>query len=168
MSWSKKFITLEIYKSSKVPANPDANPPNVHILPTITSDATFQINSAKLYLSVVTLSINMKQGFKWTVFWSKFRSEIMNQVKSNNLDYMVDPAFKNINRLLVISFKNGDNDPVRNYVGKYYMRLGEIKDINALTENKPLFLIELWKTNKNRMKNLSKCQKMMILQQENY
>ena len=60
LSWSRKFVTSEICKTSEVPANP----PNVHILPTITSDATFQINSAKLYLSVVTLSINIKQGFK--------------------------------------------------------------------------------------------------------
>ena len=64
LSWSRKFVISEIYKISKVPANPDANPPNVHILPTITSDATFQINSAKLYLSVVTLSIKIKQRFK--------------------------------------------------------------------------------------------------------
>ena len=56
---------------------------------------------------------------------------------------MVDPAFKNINRLLVISFKNGDNDPVKNSFGKYYMRLGEIKDFNALIKNKSLFLIKL-------------------------
>ena len=56
---------------------------------------------------------------------------------------MVDPAFKNINRLLVISFKNGDNDPVRNSFGKYYMRLGEIKDFNALIDNKLLFFIKL-------------------------
>ena len=60
LPWSRKFVTSEICKTSEVPANP----PNVHILPTITSDATFQINSAKLYLSVVTLSINIKQGFK--------------------------------------------------------------------------------------------------------
>ena len=80
---------------------------------------------------------------------------------------MVDPAFKNINRLLVISFKNGDNDPVKNSFGKYYMQLGEIKDFNALIENKSLFLIKLWKKKKKRIKNLSKCQKMMILQQEN-
>ena len=64
LSWSRKFVISEIYKISKVPANPDANPPNVHILPTITSYATFQINSAKLYLSVVTLSIKIKQRFK--------------------------------------------------------------------------------------------------------
>ena len=60
LSWSRKFVTSEICKTSEVPANP----PNVHILPTITSDATFQINSAKLYLSVVTLSIKIKQRFK--------------------------------------------------------------------------------------------------------
>ena len=50
-----------------------------------------------------------------------YRSEITTQTKNNNLDYLIDPTFANINRLFVLSFKNGDNDPTRNSFDKYYM-----------------------------------------------
>ena len=101
----------------------------------------------KIYVPVVTLSINdnikflenIKQGFKRTTFWKKFRSEITTQPKNNNLHYLIDPTFRNINRLLVLLFKNGDNYPTRNSFDKCYMPLVEIKDFNALIDNKPLF-----------------------------
>ena len=48
---------------------------------------------------------------------------------------MIDPAFKNINRLFSLSIKSGDSDPTINY----YMPLAEIKDFNTLMENKPFF-----------------------------
>ena len=47
---------------------------------------------------------------------------------------------RNINIFLVLSFKNGNNDPTRDSFGKYYMPLVEIKDFIALIGNK-LFLI---------------------------
>ena len=40
---------------------------------------------------------------------------------------MIDPTFRNINRLLVLSFKNGDNDPGRNSFDKYFMSLVKSK-----------------------------------------
>ena len=55
-----------------VAATPAGDPPFDRVTPPLTSDATFQINSAKLYIPAVTLSIhsnmkfleNMKHGFK--------------------------------------------------------------------------------------------------------
>ena len=44
---------------------------------------------------------------------NKYRSEITTQIRKNNLDYMIDPTFNNINRLLLISSKNGNDDPTR-------------------------------------------------------
>ena len=41
---------------------------------------------------------------------------------------MIEPAFRNINRLFVLSFRAGENDPTRNYFDKYYMLLQEIED----------------------------------------
>ena len=41
--------------------------------------------------------------------------------------------------MFVLSFKNGNNDPTINYFDKYYMRLVEIRDFNALIDNKPFF-----------------------------
>ena len=66
---------------------------------------------------------NIKEGFKRTISWNKYRFEIITQTKNNNLDRLVDPTFRNINRLFVLSFKNGDYDPTRNYFDEYYMPL---------------------------------------------
>ena len=70
---------------------------------------------------------------------NKYRSEITSQPKSNNSDYLIDPTFRNINRLFVLSFKNVNNDPTRDSFDKYYMSLVEIKDFNALIDNKTFF-----------------------------
>ena len=64
---------------------------------------------------------------------------IATQPKNNYLDYMIDPAFRNINRLFVFSFKNGDDDSTRYSFDKYYMPLVKIKDFNVLIDNKPFF-----------------------------
>ena len=82
--------------------------------------------------------------------WSKYRSEIITQTKNNKLDYLTDLAFRSINRLFVVSFKNRNDDPTRDSFDKYYMLLANIKNFNALIDNKPLF-DQLIKTNKKRM-----------------
>ena len=52
--------------------------------------------------------------FKRTVSWKKYRFERKAQPKNNNLDYMIDPSFRDINRLFVLSFKSCAIDPNRN------------------------------------------------------
>ena len=52
---------------------------------------------------------------------------------------MLDPKFRNINRLFILLFKNSDTDPTRDSFNKYYMPLVEIKGFNALIDNKPFF-----------------------------
>ena len=87
----------------------------------------------------INFSENIKHEFKRTISSNKYRSEITTQTKNNNLDYLIDLTSRNINRLFVLSFKNGNNDPTRNYFHKYYIPLVEIKDFNALIEIKPFF-----------------------------
>ena len=111
-------------------------------------DVNFTITRTRPYVPVVTLFLNnetkflgnVKQGFKIRrVSWNKYRSEITAQPKNNNLDYVIDATFRNINRLFVLSFKNGNTDTTGDSFDKYYMSLAEIKDFNALIHNK-LFL----------------------------
>ena len=91
----------------------------------------FMVISTKRYAPVVTLPVNdnikllesIKQGFKRIIFWNKYKSEIMTQPKKNNLDYLIDPTFRNINRLFVLSLKNGNGDHTRNSFEKCYMPL---------------------------------------------
>ena len=114
---------------------------------TTTISASFEKTNANLYIPAVTLSINnnikflkrLKQSFRRTVSLNKYRSGIKAELKSNSSDCMIDPTFRNINRLFVFSFKNGDDDPTRNSFDEYYMPLAEIKDFNALIDNKTFF-----------------------------
>ena len=99
----------------------------------------------------------MKRGFNRTVSWNKYKSEITTQPK-NDLEYMTDLKFRNINGLFVFSLES--------YFDKYYMPLVEIKDFNALIHNNP-FIDQSEKNNKC-MNNLSKCQERMIIKQETY
>ena len=77
----------------------------------------FQITDAKLYVPVVTLSKEnnikllekLKSGFKKTVRWNKYRSQLSIQNNNNNLNYLIDPTFTNVNRLFVLSFERTDD-----------------------------------------------------------
>ena len=125
----------------------------------------FIITSIKLYVPFVTLHKfleNRKQGFKRKIYWNKYRSEITTQTKNNNLDYLINPTFTNINRLLVLSFKNVDDDPTISYFDEHYMLLVEIKYFNVLIDNKSFFDQPV-NSSKKRMKNVSKCKEIMII-----
>ena len=50
---------------------------------------------------------------------------------------MIDVAFRNINKLFVLSFKNSDNDPIRNFLIYILDVIRRNQDFNALIENKP-------------------------------
>ena len=86
-----------------------------------------------MYVPVVTLSAEndnqlleqLKTGFKRTIKWNKYRSEMSNQTKNNNLNYLINPTFTNVNRLFVLTFENEDD---RTSFSKYYVPKVEIKD----------------------------------------
>ena len=52
-----------------------------------------------------------------------------NQTKNNNLNYLIDSTFTNVNRLFVLSFENEDD---RTSFSKYYVPRVEIKDFKFL------------------------------------
>ena len=52
----------------------------------------------------------------------------------------IDPTFKNIKRLFLLSFKNDDDEPTTNSFNKDYISLVEIKYVNALIDNKLFFV----------------------------
>ena len=64
-----------------------------------------------MYVPVVTLSKEndtkllkqLKIGFKRTIKWNKYRSQMTVQAQNNNLNYLIDPTFINVNRLFVLS-----------------------------------------------------------------
>ena len=69
---------------------------------------SFQINDIKLYVFVVTLATqeNMKilkqleSSFKRTINLNKYLAKATNQAQNRYLDYLIDPTFQGLNRLL--------------------------------------------------------------------
>ena len=37
---------------------------------------------------------------------NKYRSQVINQTATNNLNYLIDPTFDNVNRLFVLAFED--------------------------------------------------------------
>ena len=105
-----------------------------------------KIKDTKLYVPAVILSAKddnklleqLKTGFKRTIKWNKYRSEMSNQTKNNNLNYLIDSTFTNVNTLLILSFEN-END--RTSFSKYYIPKVEVKDFTVLMDGKPFFEI---------------------------
>lgn len=92
-------------------ANSSANPLLIAISNRIRAIVT--ITGAKLYVPVVTqltkddkkLLQQLKTGFKPTIKSNKWRYEMSNQSKKNNLNYLIDPAFNKINKHLCCHLK---------------------------------------------------------------
>ena len=59
-----------------------------------------------------------------------------NHTKNNNLNYLIDLTFTNVNRLFVLSFKNEDD---RTSFSKYYTPIVETKNFNVLIDGKSFF-----------------------------
>ena len=61
-----------------------------------------------------------------------------NQTKNNNLNYLIDPTFTNVNRLFALTFENEDD---RTSFSNYHVPKVKIKDFNMLIDGKPFFEI---------------------------
>ena len=114
----------------------------------VTSSATgktkFAITETKLYIPVVTLSTQdnakvlqqLKFGFKRTINWNKYESNIKAFAQNRYLNHLINPSFQGVNRLFVLSFEN-END--RTSHSTYYLLREEIKDYNVMIDGKNLF-----------------------------
>ena len=136
LTWSENCVLTSKATRDAVPAQ--GGNPAVAAIDNPTN-ATFKITDTKLHVPVVTLSTEndknfieqLRTGFERTIKWNKYRSEMTNQTKNNNLNYLIDPTFTKVNRLFVLSFEN-QND--RTSFSKYYVPNIQIKDFNMLID----------------------------------
>ena len=107
LNWSENCVITRMEKRIIVNTQRDVSP----------TGATFKITGTKLYVSVVTLSTKnnnnfleqLKSGFKRTIKWNRYKSEMTNQTKTNHLNHLIDPTFIKVNRLFVLSFENEED-----------------------------------------------------------
>ena len=69
---------------------------------------TFTITETNLYVTVVTLSTQdnvkllpqLKSGFRRTISWSKYMPKPALLAQNTNLNYLIEPSFQGVNRIL--------------------------------------------------------------------
>ena len=106
--------------------------------------ARFAITDTKLYVPVVTLSIQentkflqqLKSGFKRVINWNKYLSKPELLAQNPKLNHLVEPSFQEINRLFVLAF---ENDNHRTSDELYYLPTVEIKDYNIVINGENFF-----------------------------
>ena len=150
MTWFKNCVLID--KSTR-----EANyavDPNVYEIDN-PENAIFEITDTKLYVPVVTLSKEneiklleqLKSGFKRNVYWNKYRSQVTIQKNNDNLSYLIDPTFTNVNRLFVLSFERIEENNIkkdyRDSFSHYYVPKVEMKDFNVLIDEKRFFALPI-------------------------
>ena len=78
----------------------------------------------------------LKTGFKRTIKWNKYRSQMTIQPQNNNLNYLIDSTFININRLFDLPFARNAEGDDRDSFSYYYFPNVETKDFNILIDGK--------------------------------
>ena len=139
-------LILSWYKECVLVGRAHRCPPAAAI--TSPTDAKFEITDCKLYVAILTLSAEndnelleqLTSGFRRTIKWNKYMSQMSNQNKNNNLNYLIDTTFSNVNRLFVLSFENEDD---RTSYDKYYVPSVEIKDYNVLIDGNAFFQLSI-------------------------
>ena len=122
-----------ILKWSENPALPAVN---------VQSDLKFSITDCKLYVLLVTLQTKyqnqlykeLKTGISIDFTWNKYRSQMINQTATNNLNFLID-----VNRF-VLAFRNEED---RRSFSKYYTTTVEIKDYNVIVDGEPFYEIPI-------------------------
>ena len=87
----------------------------------------------------IKLLDQLKSGFKRTIKWNKYRSQMTIQPQNNNLNYLIDPIFTNVNRLFVLSFPRNNNTDRRYSFSNYYVPKVKVNDFNVFIDEKGFF-----------------------------
>ena len=115
-------------------------------------EATFQITSTKLYVTVVTLSTKdnenlakqLDERFKRSVYWNEYQSKIETKATDGNdvIRFLLDASFEGVNRLFVLAFdntENGDKKVERDSHRKYFLPRVDITNYNVLIDGRNFY-----------------------------
>ena len=146
LKWTEVCVLTE--KATREFKAAEDGPPALDEVPAINrqKNLKFSVIDCKLYVPVVTLQTeyqnqlykDLKTGISIDFKWNKYRSEMINQTTTNNLNFLIDSTFNNVNRLFVLAFPNEED---RRSFLKYYTPTVEIKDYNVIIDGEPFYEI---------------------------
>ena len=106
----------------------------------------FKITDTKLYVSIVTLSTKdntnltkqLNDGFKRIVYWNEYKAvpDPAATAAADPYTKALDASFQGVNRLFLLGFTRGDNDPKRNGYRNYYLPPVDITKYNVLIDGR--------------------------------
>ena len=107
-------------------------------------NATLEITDTKLYVPVVTLSIQdnskllqqLNSVFKRLISWNKYLSKPELLAQNPNISHLVKQSFQGVNRLFGLAF---ENDTQRASAKGYYLPNVEIKNYNVMINGENFF-----------------------------
>ena len=116
------------------------------ILSSAGNNATFEITDAKLYVPIVTLSVEdnaklsklLGEGFKISIYWNKYKVVDNTVVSINNANedkYIrerLDASYQGVKRLFVLAYDNtaGENQGSINSFKKYFLPRVKMENYN--------------------------------------
>ena len=104
LKWTEDCVLTEKATREELPAGDDpAAEPAVNVI-SRPKDLTFSVTDCKLYVHVVTLQReyqnqlykDLKREMSIDFTWIKYRSQMINQTATNNLNFLIDPTFNNV------------------------------------------------------------------------
>ena len=115
-------------------------------------ETTFEIASTKLYVLVVTLSTKdnvsltkqLNEGFKRSVYWNEYKSKIQTKNLDNNnvTRFLLDAPFQGVYRLFVLAFDNtdnGDSKVERDSHRKYFLLRADATNYNMSIDGRNFY-----------------------------
>ena len=119
------------------------------VLSTDASNAVFIIKDRKLYVPVVTLSKEdnkdfieqQNKGFQRSIYWNEYKTKEQNEDAANNVFKYInlDPSFQGVNRLFVMAYLRGGDNPDRNNRRKYYLPRSNLNKYNVIIDGRNFY-----------------------------
>ena len=130
--------------------------------------ATFKITDAKLYVPVVTLSIQhnakltkqLNEGFKRRIYWNKYKvndSRVVNITAANEEEYireLLDSSYQEVKRLFVLAYDNttGNDQVSVNSLKNCFLPRVKIENYNIEIDGRNFMINQLMIYLSNTMK----------------
>ena len=143
---SLKWIENCVLTTGTTSANADA---------TGADSATFEVTDAKLFVPIVTLSIEdnaklsklLGEGFKRSIYWNKYKvidNKVVEIAANNEEKYireLLDSSYQGVKRLFVLAYDNtgGNNQFFIDSSKKYFLPRVKIKNYNIEIDGKNFY-----------------------------
>ena len=108
LKWSENCILTE--KATKEEKAATLNPAQDRVpAVNVPSDFKFSISSSSYFTDTIPKSTLQRSKTRISIDfkWSKYRFQMINQTATNNLNFLIDPTFNNVNRLFQMKKKEG-------------------------------------------------------------